>query len=542
MIKKIFLIAAVWIGLLASVYRANAYEGLEGRAVWAYPSDAGQTQESVIQFVDQIDRAHINLIVMLVKGSGGDIYWQSEQFSECVNDYWKAFDGFRVLVEEAHKRRIRVHAWLCDFTEGKNSPAFRLHPEWAMRNEDGGTTDTERIQEGRSYNTVWMCPSRRPGYTDQWLLPMIVELARLYDVDGIHHDYVRYPGDVSPDGYCFCDWCLEDILKHSHLYYEAYPDRQFSPDPVLPRPEANWWLDYAGRPEKWESWTRKEKVKYLKDGKSWKHSREDMDYFWTTHRTDAINRFVREAWEEARKVRPDIEMSAAVFKNPAVSGRAIGQRWTDFAPWVDIMMPMTYRSHFPGDFETFLTLLGEYVRYQNAWSRGLCHTYIGITGHYIYKEEYEPVQEMSKSLGMILQEKDGREKHLKSIRKNFDEVARCLASLEPETERSMRGLVQTLGAKDDKDTERSRIEELKTRVDRLLSDPPEGFYPGEKLVRTIQTIRDAGGEGIVLFAATHLTRKKLWPAVEKVFAQRSVDPDIARPMDGASIQSARMNK
>jgi hypothetical protein len=221
----------------------------------------------------------------------------------------------------------------------------------------------------------------------------------------------------------------------------------------------------------------------------------------------------------------------------------IGQRWTDFASWVDIMMPMTYRSHFPGDFETFLTLLGEYVRYQNAWSRGLCHTYIGITGHYIYKEEYEPVQEMSKALGLILQgDNKNRKKHVKSVRDSFDEIARRLAALEPETERSMRRLVETLGTQNDKETERSQIEELKTMTDRLLNDPPEGFYPGEKLLRMIQTIRDAGGEGIVLFAATHLTRKKLWPAVEKAFAQRSVDPDIARPMDGASIQSARKNK
>ena len=51
--------------------------------------------------------------------------------------------------------------------------------------------------------------ARRPGYTDQWLIPMIVEFARRYDVDAIHHDYVRFPGDVAPDRYCFCDHCLE---------------------------------------------------------------------------------------------------------------------------------------------------------------------------------------------------------------------------------------------------------------------------------------------------------------------------------------------
>ena len=50
------------------------------------------------------------------------------------------------------------------------------HPEWAQLNAEGTRTNTEALL-GRKYNIVWMCPAHRPGYTDQWLLPLIEELA-----------------------------------------------------------------------------------------------------------------------------------------------------------------------------------------------------------------------------------------------------------------------------------------------------------------------------------------------------------------------------
>ena len=58
---------------------------------------------------------------------------------------------------------------------------------------------------------------------DQWLLPMIEELVADYAIDGIHHDYVRYCGDVAPDSYCFCDYCLKQIPRHALLQWETGP-------------------------------------------------------------------------------------------------------------------------------------------------------------------------------------------------------------------------------------------------------------------------------------------------------------------------------
>ena len=50
---------------------------------------------------------------------------------------------------------------------------------------------------------------------------MLEEWQRTTQVDSVHHDYVRYPGDVAPDDYCFCDYCLEHISKYAMLNYNA---------------------------------------------------------------------------------------------------------------------------------------------------------------------------------------------------------------------------------------------------------------------------------------------------------------------------------
>ncbi|MGH9767639.1 MAG: hypothetical protein ACREAB_09425, partial [Blastocatellia bacterium] len=153
----------------------------EARALWAHPPDAGRSPESVRQFVEQCKRANIDTIVMLVKGMSGEIYWQSRKFPRSVVKSYESFDMLGALIREAHAQNIKVDAWLCDFVEGANGVAFREHPEWAQLNPDGKTTASETLGAARRpYPYVWMCPARRPGYTDGWLLPMIEEIAENY--------------------------------------------------------------------------------------------------------------------------------------------------------------------------------------------------------------------------------------------------------------------------------------------------------------------------------------------------------------------------
>ena len=100
-----------------------------------------------------------------------------------------------------------------------------------------------------------MCPARRPGYTDQWLIPLIKEFALRYDADAIHHDYVRYPGDLAPDTYCFCDYCLEQIPKYAGYYSPAHPDHALLAPMDRPHIEAHWERSPKVLPPNWNEYT-----------------------------------------------------------------------------------------------------------------------------------------------------------------------------------------------------------------------------------------------------------------------------------------------
>ncbi|MFQ6037014.1 MAG: family 10 glycosylhydrolase [Candidatus Aminicenantales bacterium] len=261
--------------VLSVVVSGCGEEAWKGSAIWVHPGDIGKTDREVREFFARLDECGITLVFPLVKGTGGAIFWHSERFRDAVHPDYRDFDLLRAAVRYAREYGIKIHPWLCDFPESKNSPAFKKHPEWAMLNPQGENTSVEKLSGGRPYNPVWMCPVQRPGYVDQWLIPMIEDIVRNYEVDGIHHDYVRYPGDVAPDSYCFCDYCLEHYLTYNHFYYPSRPDAQILLKRVLPRVEANWHYDLTLKPPDWSGMSREQKADYLLNGSS--INRNDLD-------------------------------------------------------------------------------------------------------------------------------------------------------------------------------------------------------------------------------------------------------------------------
>jgi hypothetical protein len=191
------------------------------------------------------------------------------------------------------------------------------------------------------------------------------------------------------------------------------------------------------------------------------------------------------------------------------SGRFIGQRWTDFAPWVDIMMPMTYRSHFQGSFEDYLLFLADVVRAQLKWAAAEsdCSLLVGLDAHYIFREELEPWESALQQLkpGLSAERKAG---FAESMRRNLA----ALALISQEKTRHLGARLDSFLRGDI--TGEAMAEELT----RFLADPPAGFFPENKLIRAVETVRQANGMGVMIFAASHLTRKKLWGAVEKAFS------------------------
>lgn len=527
MCKKFFdffgvLFLAVNLFLTVSVNAENEKtQRREVHGLWAHPTDVGKTAESVRAFVAQCKRAHIDVIVMDVKDSNGGLYWKSKRFPQAIAGGYENFDMLEHLVREAHAVGIKVDAWLVDFLEGANGAAFRAHPEWAQLNPDGETTLSEKLGKKNPYPYVWMCPARRPGYVDQWLIPLFEEIVANYKVDSVHHDYVRYMGDVAPDSYCFCDYCLKNIPRHAMLAYETRPDERYRVKPAQPRIEANWWSDPTMLPADWASRDRREKADFILNGRTIPGGPDDMRYFFYDYRARQIETFVRETTEKVKRINPKVGVSAAVFKNPILSGRFIGQHWDQWTDWIDVYMPMTYRSHFAGSFESYLDHLTETTERQMEWIRRKKPLYAGIASTYLYREEYQPFDDirdrLSEFQALPAADAKGRAEKANAVKAAYETTRERLAQFAPEREREIGSLINAVSVNDGRDATPAQLDELAKKIAAFRADLPKGFMPPEKLKLSIAAARKANPDGIVIFAGGSLTREKLWQVLEEEF-------------------------
>ncbi len=360
---------------------------LARRGIWCGSSEFGLTAASVQERVDLLHEAGFNLLLVHVKGGDGFIYWPSERFASVVAPGYEAFDLPAILLAACERRGIKLHAWFIDYFEGTSGAANIAHPEWTARNARGETTNSEFLR-GQDYTPLWMCPAQRPGYTDQWLVPIYEEFAQKYAWEAVHHDYIRYPGDLAPDQYCFCDYCLENIPRWAGYRSASFPDERFFHEKYdRPYLEAHWEQSPTVLPANWSSLDRTSKSRFLLEGSFFQGGRSDLDYFFYAYRIHWVRQFAIESAAAVRRARPDMKISAAVFKNPIHSGRFIGQDWRTFEGYVDDLLPMDYRDHYPGDFETYLVLLKESIESQKQWASGFSSLWPGFAINFLYQEE-----------------------------------------------------------------------------------------------------------------------------------------------------------
>ncbi len=184
------------------------------------------------------------------------------------------------------KYGVKCHVWKVCWNTGGRAPKTFL----AQIKAEG------RVQ--KNYNgeekAEWLCPSNP---TNQLLeVEAMLEVVRNYEVDGVHFDYIRYPGK----DFCFCDGCR----------------RRF--EAVLGRAVEQWPAD-----------TRKQK---------------DVSEKWLDFRRSNINTVVYRVAEGARKIRPGVKISAAVFRNLPLDRDGVGQDWKLWCEqgWLDFVCPMDY--------------------------------------------------------------------------------------------------------------------------------------------------------------------------------------------------------
>ena len=280
-------------------YLSHLSDTTEGRALWnhsglgAYPGDWERSME-------ELAAAGINMIMPNMAWAGVAHYDSSVlPHSEKFKRYG---DQIAQCVKAAHRNNVEVHIWKITWNlEG--APKTFVDK---MRKEGR----TQVSDKGESLN--WLCPSHPENVKLE--LNTALEIVRNYDVDGIHLDYIRYPGSYA----CYCQECKKRFTLAARQIIDDFPSAVLS--------------------------------------KTGQHHQAYTDW-----RAQQITRLVRLIHKRVREIKPNIKVSAAVFGSYPSCVTSIGQDWISWANagYVDFLCPMNYTE----DNKYFTDLLEKQLAY-----------------------------------------------------------------------------------------------------------------------------------------------------------------------------------
>jgi len=195
-------------------------------------------------------------------------------------------DQIQLCLAACRKYGVACHIWKVCWNTGHRAPREfeqRLLAEGRVQISRSGTRDD-----------LWLCPSHPENQRLE--IEAQLEVVRNYAVDGVHFDYIRYPGAH----YCYCEGCRTRFEAAAGFKVERWPEDT------------------------------------LKGGV---HCEKYLDF-----RRAAITHVVREVAERAAKIRPGVAVSAAVFRNAPVDRDSVGQDWQLWCEkgWLDFVCPMDY--------------------------------------------------------------------------------------------------------------------------------------------------------------------------------------------------------
>jgi len=189
-------------------------------------------------------------------------------------------------------------AWLCGLLEG-DSRFLRRHPDAACRAFDN---------LNQCARTGMACPAHPE--TRAFIEAITRALVERYPIDGIHLDFIRYPGLRA----CSCPRCREEMSR----------DMGARPEDIVTDANARRW--------------------------------------WVARRKESITRLVESVAEIAHQAGKNV--SAAVFCDYPRALDEVGQNWADWCQrgLVDMVVPMNYKARLEDFLAAALdhrALLGE---------------------------------------------------------------------------------------------------------------------------------------------------------------------------------------
>lgn len=267
--------------LSAEAYlRAQPSPPREGRAMWNH-SGTGAYPGGWDRTAKQLSQNGFNMVLPNMLW-GGLAHYASDVLPRS-STFQQYGDQIEQCVAAGKKHGLEVHVWKVNYNLSTAPKDFV--PK--LRNE-------HRLQvtvKGEPQD--WLCPSHPANRKLE--LESMLEVARKYAVTGLHFDYIRYPNREC----CYCDGCRQRFEE------------------ATGRKVADWPQDCYSGP------------------------RKDEYHDWRCRQITAL---VEAVHREAKRLRPEIKISAAVFGGYPSCRESVGQDWPEWvkAGYLDFICPMDY--------------------------------------------------------------------------------------------------------------------------------------------------------------------------------------------------------
>lgn len=175
-LAKMFLLIAALGAMQAAAFAGETK--FKTRALWVDPY-AFATAAATDELLARCQQAGLNLILPDVMAYQ-TVSFKSSHFRGKVAAT-ADFDPLAYIIKKAHAIGIKVQPWCCVYYEGvRNQSKKPLNDSWTVRSIAGQRFEKNFISPAN--------PEVNP-----YLLSVMKDLLA-YDIDGIHLDYIRYPG------------------------------------------------------------------------------------------------------------------------------------------------------------------------------------------------------------------------------------------------------------------------------------------------------------------------------------------------------------
>lgn len=202
---------------------------------WPKTFDPEEQKRSLISIFDRIRNLKLNTVVLQVRARGDLLYpSQIEPWAASLTGTLgkpPGYDPLKFAIEEAHKRGLEFHAWwnVVKVADGSEGPPSSVPLHVVNGRRDWVRPWANRDRNRRVTSIEWWLDMGLPEVR-AYLVSLVMEMVRSYDIDAIHFDYMRYPGMEFDDEKTYIrygggmprdEWRRENINKFVRAVYDS---------------------------------------------------------------------------------------------------------------------------------------------------------------------------------------------------------------------------------------------------------------------------------------------------------------------------------